>query len=79
MAACMGGAGPWYCPDNPCAGCPHRTIYQTPLNTKVAQLCPVCRGGGDLPIEPPNASFSGRRLTITCHGCDGRGWVVVDG
>lgn len=29
-----------------------------------AELCPVCRGSGD---------YRGRK----CHGCEGKGWVVL--
>lgn len=30
-----------------------------------ASLCPVCMGSGQKPDES------------VCHGCDGKGWVVV--
>lgn len=35
-----------------------------------AQLCPVCLGSGEW---PPHSEK--RRQ---CHGCDGRGWVIVE-
>ena len=31
-----------------------------------AQLCPVCKG-------------EGKRKGKTCHGCGGKGWVIVPG
>lgn len=34
---------------------------------KIAQKCPVCNGFGTL-----------KNGTLTCHGCNGKGWVVVD-
>ncbi len=34
---------------------------------KIAQKCPVCNGFGTL-----------KNGTLRCHGCDGKGWVVVD-
>ena len=37
--------------------------------TPYAQLCPVCDGVG---VFPPQS-----HTYTTCHGCDGKGWVVV--
>jgi len=36
-----------------------------------AEICPVCSGTGctDDGIEP--------RITVDCHGCNGKGWVEV--
>ena len=42
-------------------------------NKKSASKCPVCDGSGRVhgPAE------SGTQPTQVCHGCDGKGWVVV--
>lgn len=34
-----------------------------------AVICPVCNGTGDYPNLAKN--------TLTCHGCNGKGWVEV--
>jgi DnaJ-class molecular chaperone len=41
-----------------------------------AQLCPVCNGGGKYtPLLPPSSNAT--PAPETCHGCHGKGWVVV--
>lgn len=40
--------------------------------------CPVCNGSGE--VNTLDNNYSGSNLvrnTKTCHGCDGKGWVVV--
>jgi hypothetical protein len=43
-----------------------------------AQICPVCGGKGQIEKHPgqttTDASFG-----VTCHGCNGKGWVEVGG
>jgi DnaJ-class molecular chaperone len=41
-----------------------------------AEMCPVCQGTGRIPEE--NWSYVTEINEILCHGCNGRGWVVVD-
>jgi DnaJ-class molecular chaperone len=76
MASCIGAGGvgmdPYHCPVVPCPGCP-RVFIQAQGK---AQLCPVCGGSGRLPDNNPYGT-STVQLTHTCHGCEGRGWVVV--
>jgi len=40
-----------------------------------AELCPVCRGAGRLPMFPAGTSTAGP--TVACHECEGSGWVRV--
>ena len=35
-----------------------------------AEKCPVCFGRGKV-------SYDSATEKLTCHGCDGKGWVVV--
>ena len=47
--------------------------------TNHAEICPVCKGNGTItkyyaPIEHTTAQTS---YSYTCHGCGGKGWVVV--
>lgn len=38
-----------------------------------AEICPVCSGSG---VYYP-AGYTVNQSGEVCHGCDGRGWVVV--
>ena len=40
-----------------------------------AELCPVCNGTGQVCNPMDNTSTA----QITCHGCNGKGWVEVSG
>jgi len=45
-----------------------------------AERCPVCGGRGKLPPElgeEVNGTGELVRFVNLCHGCDGKGWVVV--
>lgn len=44
-----------------------------------AALCPVCRGSGKkvIMLPPGSGTTSNTSTTLPCHGCGGRGWVVV--
>ena len=44
----------------------------------IAQLCPVCNGSGTIAIPPPKDSTSNIWGSKTCHGCGGKGWIVVE-
>ena len=49
---------------------------QYELETK-ADLCPVCKGSGiytEFHQEVATTSYTTQR---TCHGCGGKGWVVI--
>lgn len=39
-----------------------------------AQLCPICMGKGTI----QNRMVDATDTTDRCHGCDGKGWVVVE-
>ena len=41
-----------------------------------ACLCPVCQGSGKL-YKEFNPDTSVYDTDVTCHGCGGRGWVMV--
>ena len=56
-----------------------------------AELCPVCRGSGTYPVKQ-NTNVFGSPSNITnpqqplqgkplgerkCHGCDGKGWILI--
>ena len=42
-----------------------------------AEICPVCKGIGKY-IEYLNYSTNtAPDIQRTCHGCDGKGWVLV--
>jgi len=45
---------------------------------KHAEICPICKGRGRVPEDPEwdSGPFPGTRV---CHGCDGKGWVEVEG
>lgn len=38
-----------------------------------AEICPICHGKGKIP-NPENVTAP---TEITCHGCNGRGWVEI--
>lgn len=42
-----------------------------------AQLCPVCNGEGVVTEKDPWIPTSAIKITNTCRGCSGRGWVTV--
>jgi hypothetical protein len=43
-----------------------------------AELCPVCNGQGK--INPMNETVTTTvGHPVTCHGCDGKGWIEVGG
>jgi len=42
-----------------------------------AEVCPVCSGTGKLEIRDPYGRTATVPLYQTCHGCSGKGWVVV--
>jgi len=42
-----------------------------------AELCPVCNGSGKLSVVPQYESTANNRYDVTCHGCNGKGWVEV--
>lgn len=43
--------------------------------------CPVCNGSGVVRQEAPGIGMEGAAtsvsVTITCHGCSGKGWVEI--
>ena len=43
------------------------------VSNKDARLCPVCLGKGKL----KNTNQYTASEDIRCHGCNGKGWVVV--
>ena len=38
-----------------------------------AEKCPVCSGSGKLPGDTGTTDCTPK----TCHGCNGRGWIVI--
>ena len=46
--------------------------------SKVAVLCPVCKGSGRFMRYDYSYDIVPYSDTM-CHGCGGKGWVVVDG
>jgi DnaJ-class molecular chaperone len=40
-----------------------------------AEICPVCQGKGKILENFPSDTAI---REVVCHGCNGRGWVVVD-
>ncbi len=40
------------------------------MSKSEVHLCPVCKGSGEMPL---NNSPKHK----PCHGCDGKGWVIV--
>ena len=49
---------------------------QYELETK-ADLCPVCKGSGLYKEYYDYATTTGAFSQRTCHGCGGKGWVVI--
>lgn len=47
-----------------------------------AVICPVCKGSGkvnEVWVNLPKMTAREDSKEVTCHGCDGRGWVEVSG
>lgn len=42
-----------------------------------AELCPVCKGSGKYKKYFTTFSTGAIYTEMTCHGCGGKGWVVV--
>ncbi len=42
----------------------------------IAVKCPICEGEGVIVVKGETVTAKALK---TCHGCDGRGWVEVDG
>ena len=45
-------------------------------NMTHSEKCPICCGSGEY-TPPQNPMLTGCPTTVTCHGCNGRGWVQV--
>jgi len=45
-----------------------------PQSQSHAEKCPVCHGEGTL---EQTASFTTDCSRKTCHGCNGKGWIVI--
>ena len=50
-----------------------------------SEICPVCQGSGRYRkvIDPNGMGYKNTSIGLcsyetTCHGCNGKGWVVVD-
>lgn len=58
-----------------------KVTYVAPiLNSNKAVKCPVCNGDGRIryfPIIPMGFGTDGEIPLKTCHGCNGKGWVVI--
>ena len=39
--------------------------------------CPVCNGSGVVRQEASPENAGDISITVTCHGCSGKGWVEV--
>lgn len=39
--------------------------------------CPVCEGEGQRCVPDNPGGTAANFKTILCHGCDGKGWIVV--
>ncbi len=80
MTACIGGIAPQTCPYPSCPGC-RRVFIHCPGHEQRpgrAQLCPVCKGSGNLwTVGPDAVSGNVGNVSRRCHGCDGKGWVAV--
>jgi len=54
-------------------------VWLTSLRPEMkAQVCPVCNGSGKY-FVPLTASSQAVGSQVTCHGCEGKGWVEVSG
>ena len=42
-----------------------------------AEKCPVCNGTGTVVVLPDPRGTSAVPTYQVCHGCGGRGWVVI--
>ncbi len=42
-----------------------------------AERCPVCKGSGRITPRHDHLSTTPAPTPASCHGCDGKGWVVV--
>jgi len=45
---------------------------------KHAEICPICKGRGRVP-EDPEWDSGPSPSTRVCHGCNGKGWIEVEG
>jgi len=43
-----------------------------------SEICPVCRGSGKYKETWNYGTTTGASYETVCHGCNGKGWVVVD-
>ena len=77
MSTCMGGAAPYHCPENPCAGCPHVTLYQWRPANPIPHLCPVCAGSGWVDANRWMSVATSASSPRQCHACGGRGVVFA--
>lgn len=42
-----------------------------------SEICPVCKGSGKYKEYWDYNTTTGASYEHTCHGCNGKGWVVV--
>lgn len=56
---------------HPCNGPCCNTSREYTVTTNSAVKCPVCSGNGKL------MSYGYTDPWVQCHGCGGKGWVVV--
>ena len=44
-----------------------------------AEICPVCSGEGKITkhYSPTDHTTAQTSYSYTCHGCNGKGWVIV--
>lgn len=40
-----------------------------------AEICPVCNGKGQIQIDKSKSAIN--MFNITCHGCNGQGWITL--
>lgn len=41
-----------------------------------ADLCPICKGTGQVTVHTNYGTYTSQ-YERTCHGCGGKGWVVI--